>query len=262
MTVTGTRGVTRPLVDNQLEQRQHVVRQRIDLQARHALCRRRVDHGKIQLLLGRIQSKEHIEYLVDRAMRVGALAIDFIDDQNRFEPRGERLLRNESRLRHGPFRRVHQQQHRIYHRHDALDFTAEIGVAGGIDDIDAVTPVFDRGGLGKNRYSAFALQLVAVQRALDCLGTGIVAARLLQQPVDQGRFAMIDMGNNCDVTDFHGVRLPETTAHYGSNNLRRQSSMQAIWPVGEAVSVQTSKLTGRIRRNRECAALFCRGSRH
>jgi hypothetical protein len=44
----------------------------------------------------------------------------------------------------GPVHRVDQQQHRVDHRQHALDLAAEVGVAGRIDDVDAVVLPFHR----------------------------------------------------------------------------------------------------------------------
>ena len=54
-----------------------------------------------------------------------------------FKPDLERLGDHEFGLRQRPLGGVDQHQGAIHHVEDALDLAAEIGVAGGIDDIDA-----------------------------------------------------------------------------------------------------------------------------
>ena len=52
--------------------------------------------------------------------------------------------RHEPCLRHRPVDRIDQQQYRIDHRQDPLDFAAEVGMAGRVDDVDLVILVTDR----------------------------------------------------------------------------------------------------------------------
>jgi hypothetical protein len=49
----------------------------------------------------------------------------------------QRLAGDELGLRHRAFGAVDQQDHAVDHREDALDLAAEVGVAGGVDDVDA-----------------------------------------------------------------------------------------------------------------------------
>jgi hypothetical protein len=65
-----------------------------------------------------------------------------------FAPGLERFAQHEPRLRLRTIGRIHHEQHAINHVHDALDFPAEIGVAGSIHDVDVVILVFERGVLG------------------------------------------------------------------------------------------------------------------
>ncbi len=74
-------------------------------------------------------------------------------------------------------------------------------MAGGIDDIDLVLSVVDRKVLGQDGDAAFFLQVVAVHHAL---GDGLVLAvdpGVLEHGIHQGGLAVVDVGNNCDVSD-------------------------------------------------------------
>ena len=86
---------------------------------------------------------------------------------------------------------------------DALDLAAEIGVAGGVDDVDAGVLPQHRGRLGQDGDAALALEIVGVHRAL---GTSLVLAEgagLLQQLVDEGGLAVVDVGDDGDVAKVH-----------------------------------------------------------
>ncbi len=111
-------------------------------------------------------------------------AVDLVDRNDRTEALGQRLAEHELGLRHRAFGGIDEDHDAIDHREDALDFTAEIGVAGRIDDVDARVLPDERGHLGKDGDAALALEVVAVHRPLfDALvfaeGTG-----LLEQDVD------------------------------------------------------------------------------
>ena len=56
----------------------------------------------------------------------------------------ERFAQDESRLRLRTVVRIDDEQHAVDHLHDALDFAAEIGVAGRIDDVDVVIVPVER----------------------------------------------------------------------------------------------------------------------
>ena len=118
----------------------------------------------------------------------------------------QRLARDESGLGHRALDRIHQQQHAVDHRQHALDLTAEVGVPGSIDDIDAGAAVLDRAVLGEDGDAALALDVVGVHDALADLLVGGEGARLLEQAVHQRGLAVIDMGDDGDVADgaLHG----------------------------------------------------------
>ncbi len=55
--------------------------------------------------------------------------VDLVDDDDRLEPGGERLLQHEPRLRQRPFGGVDEHERTVGHLQDALDLAAEVGVA-------------------------------------------------------------------------------------------------------------------------------------
>src|SRR5690606_14221365 len=81
----------------------------------------------------------------------------------------------------------------------------EIGMAGRVDDVDAHALPVHRRAFRQDGDAALALQIVAIERALDHLLVGTEGAGLAQKGVDQGRLAMVDMGNDCDVTAVQGA---------------------------------------------------------
>ena len=101
------------------------------------------------------------------------------------------------------FRGIDQHQRAIHHVEDALDLAAEIGVAGGIDDVDAGVFPLHRGRLGQNGDAALALQVVGVHHPLLHVLVGRERAGLLQELVDEGGLAMVDVCDDGDVAQLH-----------------------------------------------------------
>src|SRR6185437_15638447 len=92
----------------------------------------------------------------------------------------------------------------VHHVEDALDLAAEIGVAGSVDDVDAGVLPLHRGRLGQDGDAALALQIVGIHRALDDALVVAIGAGLLQQAIDQRGLAVVDVGDDGDVTKVHG----------------------------------------------------------
>ena len=87
----------------------------------------------------------------------------------------------------------------VDHRQGSLDLAAKVGVAGRIDDVDQMSVVLDGRVLGQDRDAALALEVVGVE---DALGDLLVVAEdvaLPQHRVDQGRLAVVDVGDDGDV---------------------------------------------------------------
>jgi len=101
---------------------------------------------------------------------------------------------------------VNDEQHAVDHVHDTFDFTAEVGVSGSVDDVDVEIFVFERGVLGADGDALFTLQVHRVHDAFFGRD-GLIGAKspgLLEQAVDQRGLAMVDVRDNCDVTNmFH-----------------------------------------------------------
>ena len=91
---------------------------------------------------------------------------------------------------------IDQQQHAVDHRQHAFDFPAEVGMAGGVDDVDMRAFVSHRAVLGENCDAALFLEIVGIHHALfDMLVCGKCAG-LTQQLVDKRGFAVVDVGDD------------------------------------------------------------------
>ena len=161
--------------------------------------RRGVDHRKVELVLARAELVEEIEGLVYHPLGARARAVHLVHHYDRLQPQRERLARDEAGLRHRPLHRIDQQQHAVHHRQHPLDLAAEIGVPGGVDDVDVRAAIAHGAVLGEDRDAALALEVVGIHDPLfDVLVRG-ERARLLQQLVDQRGLAVVDVSDDGDV---------------------------------------------------------------
>ncbi|MCY1558412.1 hypothetical protein D9M68_953430 [compost metagenome] len=78
-------------------------------------------------------------------------------------------------------------------------------MAGGVDDVDAGFVPQQARHLGQNGDAALALDIIAVHGAFFNAFVFAEGARLLQQHVDQGSLAVVNVGNNGNVAQAHGV---------------------------------------------------------
>jgi len=73
-------------------------------------------------------------------------------------------------------------------------------VAGRVHDVDLGVPVAHRGVLGQDRDAALALEVVRVHHAVRELLVGPEDAALPEHGVDEGRLAVVDVGDDGDVS--------------------------------------------------------------
>src|SRR5258705_289299 len=140
-----------------------------------------------------------------------ARAIHLVDHDDGLESEGQRLARDKTGLRHRTFHRIDQQQHAFHHRQHALDLAAEIGVSGGIDNVDVRAFVLDGAVLRQDRDAAFLFQVIGVHDPLCDMLMRRKRAGLAQKFVDQRGLAVVDVGNNGDVANVacHGKQCGE-----------------------------------------------------
>ena len=195
----------RDVAEHEIEQRRHALVLRALGRGRHpAFLGRAVEDREIELLLAGVERGEQVEHLVHHPDRPRVRPVDLVDDDDRLEPDLERLRHHELGLRQRALGGVDQHQRAVHHVEDALDLAAEIGMARRVDDVDAGVVPKDRGDLGEDGDAPLALEVVGIHGALGHPLVLAEGARLLQQPVDQGGLAVIDMGDDADVAELHG----------------------------------------------------------
>ena len=160
-----------------------------------------VDDRELDLALVGVEVEEQLVDLVDDLGDAGVGAVDLVDDEDHGQSRLQRLAQHEARLRQRPLGGVDQQQHAVDHRQAALDLAAEVGVAGGVDDVELDVLVAQRGVLGEDRDALLALEVHRVHDAVVDVLALAEGAGLPQHGVDERRLAMVDVGDDRDVAD-------------------------------------------------------------
>ncbi len=139
----------RDLFQDRLVERGHagvarfVVEMALPFLDREAELGRGVNGGEVELLVGGVELEEELENHVEHLVGAGVLAVDLVDDDDRLGPDFERLAQDEFRLGLGAVEGVHDQEHAVDHLENALHLAAEIGVAGGVDDVHVVVVILE-----------------------------------------------------------------------------------------------------------------------
>ena len=131
-----------------------------------------------------VEGGEQVEHLVDDGDMPFVGPVDLVDRNDWPKASAQRLGNHEFGLRQWPLGRIDQHDDAVDHVEDALDLAAKIGVAGGIDDVDAGILPDQRSALRQDGDTAFAFEVVAVHHPF---GNPLVVAEctgLSQQHVD------------------------------------------------------------------------------
>ena len=162
------------------------------------------------------QLEEQLQALVDDLADARVRAVGLVHDQHDGQARGERLAQHEAGLRQRALGGVDEQDDPVDHRQAALDLAAEVGVAGGVDDVDRGAVPVDRGVLGEDRDPLLALQVAGVHDPVDRLGALAEGAGGAQHGVDERGLAVVDVGDDGDVAQ---IATPPGTERVGRGGL-------------------------------------------
>jgi hypothetical protein len=196
----------RHVLDDGLEEGCHVAGRIADVFEGVPVAGAGVDEGGVELVLGGMEFEEQFEDFVVDLVRVGVFAVDFVDDDDDFEAVVEGFAQDEPGLGLGAVECVHEQQDAVDHLHDAFDFAAEVGVAGGIDDVDGDVFPVEGGVFGLDGDAFFFFEVHRVHGAFFHGLVGAVHAAFAQQFVHERGFAVVNVGDNADIANLavHG----------------------------------------------------------
>ena len=157
----------RTVPDNRFKQRRHVTFAYRIILARIPVDCGSVNDGKVELFVSCTKAIKEFKDLIDDPVGSRSGLVDLVDDNDWPEAVIEGFLGHEARLWHGAFLGINEQQDGIDHREYALDLTAKVGMAGGVDYIDAVVVPADCRVLGKNRDATLFLEIVGIHDTFD-----------------------------------------------------------------------------------------------
>src|SRR5690606_29498205 len=129
----------------------------------------RVEDGELDLFVSCAEIDEKVVDLVDHLFMPSVLAVHLVDDGDGRQLELECLTQDKTRLGEAALGRVDEEYDTVHHLENAFDLAAEIRVAGGIDDVDLVIAVSDRGVLGHDRDPSFTFEIHRIHYALDDL---------------------------------------------------------------------------------------------
>ncbi len=113
----------------------------------------------------------------------------------------QRLAQHKFRLRHRPLKRIHHQHNAIYHFQHAFHFAAKIGMSRCIYNIDFHIAILHGCIFGKYSYAALPFDIAAIHHPLLYHLICAESSALAKQLVYKRSFPMVNMGDNCDISD-------------------------------------------------------------
>ena len=163
------------------------------------------------------QAEQQVGGFADDFGDSGVRAVGLVHAQDDRKLGFEGLAQHETGLRQRAFGSVDEQHDAVDHRDAALDLATEIGVAGGVDDVerDAVrvtvlgrqrTGVFHGRVLGQDGDALLALQIVGVHHTIRHLLALVEHVGLLEHRVYQRGLAVIDVCHDSHITNITANR--------------------------------------------------------
>ncbi len=159
-----------------------------------------VDEGAVKLLVICVQIHEKLQHLIHNLNRPRFRAVAFVDAHDHGQIQLQRFFQHKLSLGHRSLKGVHHKDHTVHHFQHALHLAAEVGMAGGVNDVDFGAFVGDGSILGKNGDAALLLNVVGVHDTLRYFLVFPENTALFQKLVHQGGLAVIYMGDNCYIS--------------------------------------------------------------
>jgi hypothetical protein len=197
-------------------------RGRVSLRRRDALDDRFEDLRDARPLLGARQDhlfardRQHVLELFDDRVRVGRRQVDLVEDGDERQVLAQREVDVGERLGLDPLGGVDHEDRALACLQAVAHLVGEVDVPGRVDEVKAVGPavaglVLEADGTGLDRDPLLALE---VHRVEDLAGHLPRVDRVghLEEPVRQGRLAVVDVGDDREVAqallgDGHGAAV-------------------------------------------------------
>ena len=194
-----------------LEKIHHVFARAIDFAVSEAHLCRCVKEGGVELIFVSFEIEEEFEHLVVHPVWARRIAVDFVDHTDRLQALIECLAEHPTSLSLWAANGIGQQKHAIDHFHHTFHLGAEVGVTWGVHDVNSVFFLVLRVDplhgeiLRLNGDALFTLKVHRVHGAFFNFLILAVSATLCEQAVHESGLAVVNVGNDSDVTDVFGV---------------------------------------------------------
>ena len=191
----------RNVVNNGIKEGRHVLLLVLEVFQSIAVLGGAEYEGGFQLVIICIKVHEKFKNFIDDLGRTCLGTVDLVDVADDRQVQSQGLHQDELGLGHDAFESIDHEDAAINHLQDPLYLTAEIRMAGGIDNIDLDAVVIHGCILGKDGDAALPLDVAGIH---DPLGHCLIVpedAGLAQEVVHKRRLAVVDMGYNRDVPD-------------------------------------------------------------
>ena len=123
------------VLKNCVKKRTHIALTNIGIKRGIAVLCRSVNNGEFNLILICAKLDKEVEHLVDNLVGSCAGAVDFVNDNKNLFLEVESLFQNESCLRHTALECVNEKKNAVNHGENSLNLAAEIGMAGGVNNV-------------------------------------------------------------------------------------------------------------------------------
>ena len=188
------------IVQNGLKQRHHVVGLFVEVQGgKTALCGS-VDEGAVELLIGSVEIHQKLQNLVHNLIRTGFRTVNLVDTDDNRQIQLQSLAQYETGLGHRSLESIHHKDNAVYHLQDTLYLAAEICMARGVDDVDFCVFIKYSRVFGKDRDSTLSFNGIGVHDTFSDFLICAENAALFQKLVYKGRFTVVYMGDDRNVT--------------------------------------------------------------
>ena len=159
-----------------------------------------VDKGAVQLFVGGVELHKQLQHLVLYFIGAGVGAVHLVDHHNDLVPQLQGFLQYKAGLGHGALKGVHQQQNPVYHLEHPLHLSTEVGVAGGVDDVNLYILIIGSGVFGQDCDAPLPFQGVGVHHPVLHHLVLPERAALLEQLVYKGGLSVVNVGDDGDIS--------------------------------------------------------------
>src|SRR5690606_13139055 len=149
-----------------------------------------------------VQVEHEIEHVFVYFIGAAVFFVDLVNYHDGLQSQVKRFAQHEADLGHGTFKGVHQQNYPVGQFKHTFHLSAEVGVAGSVNDIDFNAFVSYGNVFGNDSDPSFTFQVVIVQdQVLEFL---VVTKnfRSVNDFVHQGGFSVVNVSDNRYVSDF------------------------------------------------------------